>query len=130
MARNTRTFTDFDASFEPHPTTGDLSVRTDERAIKFAIKSLVMTQNYERPFHPEIGTPIYRLLFDNFDDMFVITMRQAIIDVITLYEPRAVVLGVDVDPSFDNNSVSINIRFKIKNTERPLEVGVTLERTR
>ena len=130
MTRNTRTFIDFDPTFEAHPTTGDLLIRTDERAIKFAVKSLVMTQNFERPFHPELGTPIYRLLFDNFDDMFVITLRQAVTDVISIYEPRVTVMDVTVVPSYDNNSVSISIQFKIKNTERPLNVDVTLERTR
>lgn len=130
MARNTRTFTDFDPSFEPHPTTGDLLIRTDERAVKFAIKALILTQNYERPFHPEIGTPIHRLLFENYDDMFVIVMRQAIIDVVTEYEPRASIIDVDIDPSPDNNSIRITVRFVIRNTDKPLDVGITLERTR
>jgi phage baseplate assembly protein W len=130
MARTTRKFTDIDAAFLPHPVTGDLFIKVDDRAIKFAVKSLVLTSNYERLFHSEIGTPVKRLLFDNMDDMFIISMTESITQVITNYEPRVDVLAVDVEPRPDNNSVYISITFRIKNTETPLNVGVTLERTR
>ena len=130
MPKATRIFTDIDPSFEPHPTTGDLLIRSNERAIKFAVKSLVMTGNYERPFHSEIGTPIKRLLFENFDDMTTILIKESVADVITKYEPRVTVMSVDVQERRDNNGVAITITFKIKNTETPLTVDVILERTR
>jgi phage baseplate assembly protein W len=130
MTRLTRTFTDIDALFEANPNTGDVSVRTNDRAIKFAVRSLVMTSYYERLFHPEIGTPVKRLLFDNMDDMFVLTMTESITQVLTNYEPRIDVLNVDVAPVPDNNRVYITVVFRIKNTEKPLEVGITLERVR
>ena len=130
MPKSNRIFTDIDPSFEPHPTTGDLLIRTNERAIKFAVKSLVMTGNYERPFRSEIGTPIKRLLFENFDDMTTILIKESVADVITKYEPRVTVLSVEVQEKRDNNSIAITITFKIKNTETPLTVDVVLERTR
>lgn len=126
----TRTFTDLDAVFASHPTTGDVSVRTDEKAIKFAIKSLILTSNFERPFHSEIGSPIRALLFENFGDSFEIVMREAVANVIANFEPRVSLIDVIVKPSFDNNSVFITVQFKIKNTSQPLDVSVTLERTR
>jgi phage baseplate assembly protein W len=89
-----------------------------------------MTSNYERLFHSEIGTPVKRLMFENMDDLFVMTMTESITNVLTNYEPRIDVLEVDVKPSPDNNRVYIRIVFRIKNTERPLDVGVTLERVR
>lgn len=130
MARSTRIFTDIDATFVAHPTTGDLLIKTDERAIKFAVKSLVLTNNYERLFHSEIGTPIKKLLFDNMDDLFVISLTESISQILTNYEPRIDLLNVLVIPRPDNSSVYVTVKFRIKNTERPLEVGVTLERVR
>lgn len=130
MTRLTRTFTDLDALFEANPNSGDVSVRTNERAVKFAVRSLVMTSNYERLFHSEIGTPVKRLLFDNMDDMFVLTMTESITQVLNNYEPRIDVLNVDVVPVPDNNRVYITVVFRIKNTEKPLDVGITLERVR
>lgn len=126
----TRTFVDIDASFTPNPVTGDLAVRTDDQAIKFAIRSLIMTNYYERPFHSNIGSPVSSLLFDNMGPNFNAILKQGITDTINNFEPRVDVLEVQVDDSPDNNRVYISIIFKIKNTERPIEVGLTLTRTR
>jgi len=123
-------FVDIDPSFIPHPETGDIGVRTDERAIKFAVKSLVMTNYYERPFRSSIGSPVKQLLFDLSGPNFNILMQRAITDVITNYEPRVDVLGVAVRVNPDAHSVNITITFRIKNTTKPLDVSVTLERTR
>lgn len=125
-----RLFADIDASFTPNPVTGDLTLRTDEQAIKFAVRSLILTNYYERPFRSNIGSPVNSLMFDNIGPNFKIILRQSIIDVINNFEPRVDVLDVIVDDSPDNNRVYITIIFRIKNTERPLEVGLTLTRTR
>jgi uncharacterized protein len=125
-----RTFADIDASFTPNPVTGDLVVRTDEQAIKFAVRSLIMTNYYERPFRSNIGSPVANLMFENIGPNFNIILRQGIRDTITNFEPRVEVLDVNVDDSPDNNRVYITIVFKIKNTEKPIEVGLTLTRTR
>lgn len=126
----TRTFVDIDASFTPNPVTGDLAVRTDDQAIKFAIRSLIMTNYYERPFHSNIGSPVSALMFNNMGPNFKTILKQSITDTINNFEPRVDVLDVKVDESPDNNRVYISIIFKIKNTERPIEVGLTLTRTR
>lgn len=126
----TRTFVDIDASFTPNPVTGDLAVRIDDQAIKFAVRSLIMTNYYERPFHSNIGSPVNSLMFENMGPNFKIILKQSIVDTINNFEPRVDVLDVIVDDSPDNNRVYISIIFKIKNTERPIEVGLTLTRTR
>lgn len=126
----TRTFVDIDASFTPNPVTGDLAVRTDDQAIKFAIRSLIMTNYYERPFHSNIGSPVNALMFDNMGPNFKSILKQSITDTINNFEPRVDVLEVKIDDSPDNNRVYVTIIFKIKNTERPIEVGLTLTRTR
>jgi phage baseplate assembly protein W len=126
----TRTFVDFDASFLSNPTTRDLTVKTNDRAIKAAVRSLVLTSFYEKPFHPEIGSQVNRLLFENFGDMFVILMKESVTDVITNYEPRVTVTDVDVIPNEIKHSVVINIKFTIKNTTQPLNVSIVLDRTR
>lgn len=126
----TRTFTDLDATFTANPVTGDVSLRHDEKAIKFAIKALVMTSPFERPFHSEIGSPVRGLLFNNFGDSFEIVLREAISNLISNFEPRVDMLDVEVNPSHDNNRVYVKIIFAIKNTTQPLSVDVTLERTR
>ena len=89
-----------------------------------------MTDNYERLFHSEIGTPVRRLLFDNIDDMSIILVREAVSDVITNYEPRVTVLAVNVAPVYDDNRLNIDIVYLIKNSNITSNVSVTLDRSR
>jgi len=130
MTINTRTFKDLDFSFTAHPVTGDVSRKYDENAIKASVKNLILTSNYERPFHSEIGSPIRRLLFDLPSPMFVFSMKRAITDVIYNYEPRVELIDVIVKDNLDQNEVVVTIEFKIVNTERPLSLELILERSR
>ena len=130
MARNTRTFSDLDFNFTAHPVTGDIVRRFDESAIKNSLKNLILTSNYERPFHSEIGSPVQQLLFDPMTPFTAAIVQRSIIDLISNFEPRAVLISVDVIPSEENNSMYINIIFKIVNTERPMSLELILERTR
>ena len=123
-------YTDIDAIFAANPITGDLVVRKDERAIKFALKSLVLTNMYERPFHKEISSPVRGLLFENFSNNFEIIIKEDISQLVDLFEPRVTLIGIDVKPSYDNNKAYIKIYFTIKNTLQHEEVSITIERTR
>lgn len=130
MARNTRIFSDLDLNFTPHPVTGDLVRKFDEAAIKQSIKNLIMTRHYERHFHSEIGSPVRELLFDLATPVTALMVRRAIIDLISNFEPRVKLLGVEVIPSEENNAMYVSISFKIVNTESPLSLEFLLERTR
>ena len=88
MARNTRIFSDLDLNFTKHPVTGDITRRYDENAIKQSVKNLLLTRNFERPFHSEIGSPVRALLFELPGPMFSMMLQRAIIDVINNFEPR------------------------------------------
>jgi phage baseplate assembly protein W len=130
MARNTRIFSDLDLNFTAHPVTKDIVLRYDENAIKTSLKNLLLTSNFERPFHSEIGSPIKRLLFEQATPMLDIVLRRAIVDTVNNFEPRVELLNVDVVVEEDSNVIRINIEFKIVNTERPLSLDLVLERTR
>lgn len=130
MARNTRIFSDLDLNFTAHPVTKDIVLRYDENAIKTSLKNLILTSNYERPFHSEIGSPIKRLLFEPASPMLAVVIKRAIVDVVNNFEPRVELLDVNVDVANDSNAIRITVEFKIVNTERPLSLDLVLERTR
>jgi phage baseplate assembly protein W len=130
MARNTRTFSDLDLNFTAHPVTQDITRRYDENAVKTSLKNLILTSNYERPFHSEIGTPIKRLLFEPAGPMLEVMIKKAIEDTVYNFEPRVELLDVEVNALQDENSVYITINYKLVNTERPLSLDLVLERTR
>lgn len=130
MANTTRIFKDLDLMFTAHPVTGDIARKYDENAIKQAVKNLILTQNYERPFHSEIGSQVRALLFENATPMTKALLKKTITDVINNFEPRVNLLDVGVQFLEDRNAVNIEILFKIKNTFTPLTVNLVLERTR
>lgn len=130
MARNTRIFSDLDLNFTAHPVTKDIVRRFDENAVKSSLKNLILTANYERPFHSEIGSPIRALLFEPPSPLVIASMKKAIWDMVNNFEPRVVLLNVDVNYTPDGNELRVTIEFTIVNTERPLTLDLVLERTR
>lgn len=128
--RNTRQFIDLDLNFIAHPVSGDISKKYDEYAIKQSVKNLILTNHYERPFHPEIGSQITGLLFEVWTPMLQSVLRQTIINTITNFEPRVQLIDVIVYPKPDENSIDVSITFKIVNTETPVTLDITLNRTR
>ena len=130
MARNTRIFSDLDLNFTAHPVTKDIVRKYDDNAIKQSLKNLILTSNYERPFHSEIGSQVRSLLFEPASPMLAVSMRKAIFDLVNNFEPRVELIDVVVDFDPDGNNLSVTIEFKIANTERPLTLELILERTR
>jgi phage baseplate assembly protein W len=130
MARNTRTFTDLDFNFFRHPRTDDVSVRSDEEAIKQSIRNLLLTRNFERPFRSQIGSPILNLLFEPVSTLTTAMMKRIIENTIENFEPRVDLLDVVVKFNDEQNSAIIGIVFRIKNTQTPVSVNIVLERTR
>jgi phage baseplate assembly protein W len=130
MPRNTRVFVDLDLNFTKNPVTGDVSKKYDENAIKQSVKNLIMTNHYERLFHPEVGSQVSGLLFEPASPLLDAMLTQAIKNTITNFEPRVNLIRVDVRSNPDNYTLYVSITFKIINTERPLSINFTLQRTR
>lgn len=130
MATQFRRYSDLDALFEPNPVTYDLSLRKNESAVKASIKNLVLTANFERPFDSSIGSQLNRFLFEPMDATTIILMKQVIARSINNHEPRVDLLGINITAKEDRNEIFIDIKFLIKNTEKPLNITFALDRSR
>jgi phage baseplate assembly protein W len=130
MARNARNFSDIDLNFTAHPVTKDIVRKYDDNAIKQSLRNLILTSNYERPFHSEIGSQVRSLLFEPASPMLAVSMRKAIFDLVNNFEPRVELIDVLVNFNPDENYLLLKVEFKIVNTERPLTLDLVLERTR
>ena len=84
----TKNFVDLDLSFKVNPFTKDLYLKTDEEAVKAAVRHLILTKNFERPFRSEIGTQVTSLLFENFTSAVKIAMERTIKETIEKYKTR------------------------------------------
>ena len=129
-SRKKEIYSDIDHAFLSHPVSGKLTRKTNREAVKQSVKSLVLTDFYERPFKPEIVCGLRQLLFENFHPAIVEEMKTAIGEVIGNYEPRASIISVDMDARPDSHAISASIVFSIINDAEPIVLDVILERIR
>lgn len=125
-----RDYTDLDLNFTANPITKDVAKKVGPDAVARSIRNLVMTNFYDRPFRPFIGSNAQKMLFDNMDSSTSRLLETAIQQVIEGFEPRATVLGVKVTADFDNNGYDAKIAFRVNNRPEPFQVTVFLERIR
>ena len=130
-SRETRVYSDIDNNLEQHPLTHDVSLKINDFAIKQSLKNLILTRNYERPFHPEIGCQINGLLFEPFNDITANVIRRTVFSVVERFEPRVILTEVDVYmPDDDLNNLHVTIYYTIKNIEVPVTYTIIIKRNR
>ena len=131
----TYTYRDFSLFFTKNPVTGDVSTLTDVADIKRSIRNLVLTNEFDRPFHPEIASHVRDLLFQPFTAITYNLLRNRIDKVLEIYEPRATLTRIEIDDrefqNMDNNTLSVKIFFTLNNAPTNEEnVDIMLERIR
>ena len=129
--RSVRIYKDLNLNFGIHPVTKQINTLTDAAAVKRSVRNLVQYGFYEKPFHPEIGSGVRDLLFENMTPITAQVLSQKIQDVITNFEPRALLAGVEVIPRMDTNEYQVTVEFYINNAPSELQdLSFTLERIR
>tara|TARA_R110001632_G_scaffold164108_1_gene282510 strand:- start:111 stop:593 length:483 start_codon:yes stop_codon:yes gene_type:complete len=109
----------------------DIEKVTDITAVKRSIRNLVLTNHYEKPFHPEIGCGVREILFELMTPISAHLLTRKVEDVITEYEPRAQLVGVKSTPDIDRNAYELTIEFYVLNAPTELvDLTVLLERLR
>jgi hypothetical protein len=124
-----RDFADIDLFFKAHPVTGDVTVKYDSDAIKRSVRNIVLTNPFERPFKPGLGSNVRSFLFEN----NTITTRSRVIEAITEsienFEPRVSDVQVQVDDT-EGNYLNVTIFYKITNEFNQQRLDVTISRVR
>ena len=128
--RNSRKFRDIDLDFGRNTVTNDVNVVEDIIAVKRAVKNLVQTNFYERPFQPELGCGIRELLFEPFTPMTKVFLERKIEEVLINYEPRVNLQSVQVDDDQDGNRLVVDIYFYVVGVPGPQQVQTFLQRVR
>ena len=131
ISRNVRQYRDLDLFFGRKPVSGDVNILTDVTNIKRAVRNLVLTNIYEKPFHPEIGSGVRDMLFENMTPLTSIILSKKVEEVIENFEPRVRLMSVSARPDLDRNIYEMTIEFFIINAPTELvTVDVFLERLR
>jgi len=121
---------DLDLDFTAHPNTGQVSLKKDEQAIIRSVRYLLLTNFYERPFHPEIGSNLTKQLFEPMTYASVLRIKDSIVECINNFEPRVSLTSLEVNPNFDLNEYDVVMTFYILNQEVERQTRFLLERNR
>ena len=123
---------DLDLFFKPHPVTGDIIVKKDTDAVRRAVKNIILTNKYERPFKPNLGGALGDSLFElntSYERKRVVRRLAGQLEAL---EPRVENVKVkflntrDSDP----NRLNIQISYAVKNGQRINTVDFTVTRVR
>lgn len=130
MATLKKLYSDIDFTFTRKPVTNDVALSFDEMAVIRSVRNLLLTNHYERPFQPELGSNINTLLFEPISPITSSSLQTEIENMITNYEPRALLKNVTVNAQPDQNAYEVSLEFYIQNATLPTTVTILLERNR
>jgi phage baseplate assembly protein W len=130
MATLKKIYSDIDLTFNRSPVTGDIAISYDNQAVIRSVSNLLLTNHFERPFQPGVGSNLEKLLFENVTLMMEGSIAREIEDCITNYEPRVKLNEVTVSASDQENGYNVKLSFFIGNNTAPTSVNLLLQRTR
>ncbi len=125
-----KSFSDLDMSLTKHPIRKDITPLKDDNAIKNAVKNLILTNFFERPFQHDKGANLRGLLFEPADPFTRFELENAIKDVLELYEPRIIATRVKVKNDARVNTWRVSISYTIKGINVQSSVNLPLRRLR
>ena len=128
--RSSRIYKDLNLDFQQNTATKDIQKITDVESVKRSVRNLINLNYYEKPFHPEIGSNLRGLLFENMTAQISHYMSKQIELLIKNYEPRCKMVEVVNRPNIERNGYSVSVSFYVVNTPNPIQVETFLERLR
>lgn len=123
-------WTDLDLNLTLHPIRKDIVMLKDDQAIKYAVRNLLLTNFYERPFNHGVGANMRALLFEPADEITKSTLRKNIARCLGALEQRVEVIFINIVDEADANSYRILVKFRIKEFDTQSEVEIVLRRLR
>tara|TARA_B110000902_G_scaffold23525_1_gene26056 strand:+ start:166 stop:594 length:429 start_codon:yes stop_codon:yes gene_type:complete len=128
--RSARIYKDLNLDFAQNTATKDIQKISDIEAVKRSVRNLINLNHYEKPFHPEIGSNLRAMLFENITPQLTHYIGKQIELLIKNYEPRCRLTQVKNMPNLERNGYSISISFYVVNHPQPVQVETFLERLR
>ena len=109
--RSARIYKDLNLDFQQNSATKDIQKLLDVESVKRSVRNLINLNYYEKPFHPEIGSNLRGLLFENITPQISHYLAKQIALLIKNYQPRCKMV-------------------ELVNTPTPIQVETFLERLR
>jgi len=100
-------------------------------AISRSIRNLIFTLPGEKPFQPDVGSNVSRLLFENLDLLTADSIKREIENTINNFEKRVKLNEVVVEANHDENAFDVVINYFIIGIDVPeQQLSFVLQLTR
>ena len=129
IGTRTRAYKDIDLTFANKPS-GEIYKKESAAAVKQAVKNLMLTNYFEKPFQPRFGGNLREMLFDLADDDAEEDIEERVTNAIAVYEPRAKALNVTAVATPDRHSIRVTVEFRVVNTQETVTISTVLARLR
>jgi phage baseplate assembly protein W len=128
--RATVKYSDLDLDFGRNSITNDVNKLTNVESVKRAVRNLINTTHFDRPFHPEIGGDVRTLLFEPMTPLTALNIQRKVEEVLVNFEPRISLVQIAANPNPDENSYDLSIYFYVIGSSELVQVQTFLERLR
>ena len=96
---------------------------TTKNQVKSNLTNYMLTNKGERPFNPEFGADLRRLLFDQNTDFTI--AKEVLLDNLGLYFPMITVNNLDFTADLQRNLLNIKLDYSIKKDADSILIQIT-----
>jgi len=124
-------YSDLDLSlYHSTLTKNDIIPLTDIDAVKNSIRTLLLSNKYDRPFQPYLGANLRGFLFEPADRFTAFAMQQCVALLLKKYEPRINNVKVDIIYEEGEDRYNVQVSFNIIATQKQADMRLYLTRIR
>lgn len=125
-----RRYSDLDLSLALHPDFHDIVPLEDLDAVKNAVRNILITCFYERPFQHFTAANLRGYLFEPADRFTIIAMKSAIKNALDRHEPRITDVTIQIQDNSDDNRYDITLGFTVISVNQRTSLNFYLQRLR
>jgi phage baseplate assembly protein W len=92
--------------------------------IKSNLVNLLLTDIGERVMNPNFGTNLKRFLFEGITNENIDTLKNNILNSISIYIPEITVSGITIEPDTDYNTINLTIDYYLNISQTSDQVTV------
>lgn len=89
-------YIDVDFSFKRHPITDNVSIKRNISSVKQSVINLMQLRAGDKPFHPEIESPLYVYLFESASPILEVIVQDEVRNYLATYEPRVEISDIKI----------------------------------
>ena len=130
LSKKDKAYVDISLAFDPNPTTGDITILKNERAINNSLRNVMNIAAGEVLFQHNVGSSINNYPFDFVDPGTAGIIKQEISRAIKYNEPRVKVTELTVEAQEEQHQFMVSITYEIVGSSRSFTVEEILIPTR